>query len=77
MAKFTVRSGHRYRAAIQLGWLEQLADNETIAARLSAAGFAEVVVSGQGAHRTAEALWPGADASAPLPAQITEVVEMA
>jgi len=77
MAKFTVRSGRRYRAAIQLGWLERLADNETIAARLRAAGFAEVIVSGSGAHRTAEALWPGADASAPLPPQITEVVETA
>ncbi len=77
MANFTVRSGHRYRAAIRLGWLEQLADNETIAARLRAAGFDEVVVTGRGGRRTAEALWRAADASAPLPSQIVEVVEIA
>lgn len=75
MSSFTVRQGRRYRATVRLGWLEQLADNETIAARLRAAGFAEVVVSGRGTHRTAEALWPGIDANAPLPTQITEVVE--
>ncbi len=77
MPNFTVRRGHRYRAAIRLGWLEQLADNETIAGRLRAAGFAEVIVTGRGGRRTAEALWPGADASAPLPSQIAEIVEIA
>lgn len=77
MSSFTVRQGRRYRATIRLGWLEQLADNETIAARLREAGFADVVVMGRGAHRTAEALWPGSDASAPLPPQITDVNETA
>jgi hypothetical protein len=77
MSNFTVRQGRRYRATLRLGLLEQLADNETIAERLQAAGFADVTVSGSGAMRTAEALWPNRDASAALPAQITEVVELA
>jgi hypothetical protein len=77
VSNFTVRRGHRYRATIRLGVFEQLAGNETIAARLREAGFADVAVSGSGAKRTAEALWPNSDASAPLPPQITKVVETA
>ncbi len=77
MSNFTVRRGRRYQATIRLGFLEQLADNETIARQLRAAGFSDVVVTGRGSRRTAEALWPGDDASAPLPSQITKVVETA
>jgi hypothetical protein len=74
MATFTVRQGQRYRATITLGWLERWASNETIAGRLRDAGFTEVKVEGSGATRSAEALWPLADASAELPSQIAEVV---
>jgi hypothetical protein len=77
VTRFTVRRGRRYRATIRLGFFEQLADNETIAAQLREAGFAEVSVSGRGSERTAEAVWPGEDASAPLPPQIAKVVETA
>jgi hypothetical protein len=75
VTQFTVRRGRRYRAKIQLGLIEQLADNETIAERLREAGFADVTVHGHGPTRTAEALWPNTDASAPLPPQIVDVVE--
>src|SRR5262245_53553071 len=44
MATFTVRQGKRYRARIELGWLEALASNELIADKLRAAGFSEVTV---------------------------------
>jgi hypothetical protein len=67
----------RYRATISLGLLEQFADNETIATKLQDAGFADVQVSGSGDTRHAEALWPKDDTSAPLPPQITAVVEVA
>jgi hypothetical protein len=77
VSTFTVRQGRRYRATIRLGWLEQLADNETIAGKLRAAGFTDVTVSGSGAKRHATALWSLNDASAPLPSQITSVVEVA
>lgn len=77
MPNFTVRRGKRYQATITLGLIEQFAGNDTIAAKLRAAGFEDVTVSGSGARRYAEALWPGEDASAPLPPQITSVVEMA
>ena len=76
MATFTVHQGRRYRATIALGFLERLASNEMIADRLRQAGFAEVCVSGSGATRTAEGLWPGADASAEMPAQIVSVAEV-
>jgi hypothetical protein len=77
MSEFTVRKGKRYQASIRLGLLEQIADNRLIASKLEQAGFSDVSVSGSGTNRTAEALWPNEDASAPLPAQVHSVVEIA
>jgi hypothetical protein len=76
MAAFTVRQGKRYRASISLGLVERFATNEIIADRLRTAGFSDISVTGSGASRLAEALWAGADASAELPKQITQVVEL-
>lgn len=76
MTTFTVQHGRRYRASIRLGLFEQLADNATIAGMLRDAGFADVEVSGNGAVRTAVALWPHEDASGQLPEQIHAVVEI-
>lgn len=76
MAAFTVRQGKRYRANISLGMLERFAANDIIAERLRAAGFSHISVTGSGARRVAEALWPGADTSAELPKQITRVAEL-
>ena len=75
MATFTVRQGKRYRATLNLGWLERWASNETIAGKLRDAGFSEVKVDGSGATRLAEALWPGPDTTAEMPSQIVEVIE--
>jgi hypothetical protein len=75
VTSFTVEQGKRYRATIVLGGIEGLASNELIASKLTAAGFTEVRVSGSGGRRQAEALWPNADRSAELPAQIAEVGE--
>ena len=76
MAAFTVRHGKRYRATISLGVLERFASNDTIAERLRTAGFTDISVSGAGGTRIAEALWPASDATAELPKQIREVVEV-
>ena len=76
MATFTVRQGKRYRATIVLKGIERWASNDTIAERLRAAGFADVVVSGMGDKRTAEAAWPGPDNTGEMPAQIDTVVEI-
>jgi hypothetical protein len=76
MATFTVRQGKRYRAILALGFLERLASNEMIAAKLRDAGFAEVIVSGSGADRVAEGLWPGADATAEMPPQVINVINV-
>jgi hypothetical protein len=56
--------------------LERFAGNVFIAERLRAAGFSDISVTGSGARREAEALWPNADTSADLPKQITAVVEL-
>ena len=76
MGTFTVRRGQRYRATLSLGLLESLADNEMIADRLRGAGFTNVSVAGSGGTRSAEASWPGEDATAELPSQITAVTEI-
>jgi len=76
MATFTVQQGKRYRARIELGWLETLASNELIAGKLRAAGFTEVAVDGSGGTRQAEALWPNPDSTGELPSQIAEISEI-
>lgn len=76
MGTFTVRRGRRYRATISLGLVESFASNDLIADRLRGAGFDQVQVSGSGASRFAEGLWPGEDATAELPQQITAVTEI-
>jgi len=76
MATFTVQQGKRYRATISLGLFERFAGNETIAAKLREAGFADVRVTGSGGTRHAEALWPAGDTTAEMPSQITAVAEI-
>lgn len=76
MTLYTVRQGRRYRAQIELGWLEQIAGNEIVADRLREAGFTEVSVIGEGRTRAAEALWPLADTSAEIPAQVASIEEI-
>ena len=76
MANFTVRQGKRYRAILSLGFLERLASNDVVAKKLSDAGFTDVVVSGSGATRVAEALWPEADATAKMPSQVINIINI-
>jgi hypothetical protein len=76
MARFTVRQGKRYRARLELGWLETLASNELITGKLRAAGFTEVTVDGSGRTRRAEALWPNPDSTGELPSQVAEISEI-
>ena len=76
MAAFTVQQGKRYRATISLGLFKRFASNETIAAKLRDAGFSDVQVTGSGGTRHAEAIWPGADATAEMPSQIASVAEV-
>jgi transketolase N-terminal domain/subunit len=76
MQKRTVRKGMRYRAAMRLGFLEKLASNELIAKKFEDLGFEDVKVTGKGASRTAEALWPLPDADGEMPSQIVELIEL-
>lgn len=77
MADFTLTEGRRYRAALTLGWLEQLAGNDMIAAELSRAGFTDVSVEGSGDARTAEGTWSRESQQVRLPEQVTELSELA
>ena len=72
-AEFTVHKGKRYRATLALNSVEQLADNAMIARRFRAMGFSRVRVSGSGATRRVEGVWPGKDTSATMPPQIIAV----
>jgi hypothetical protein len=74
--KFTVRKGKRYRATIALGFLEQMASNDTIAGMFRDVGFEDVDVTGGGSRRLAEGLWPGDDTTAEMPSQIVSAVEI-
>ena len=72
-AEFTVHKGKRYRATLSLNSVERLADNALIARKFRALGFSGVRVSGAGAIRRVEGVWPRKDASATLPPQIVAV----
>ena len=74
--EFTVERGKRYRATLYLKSVERLADNELIARKFRALGFSRVRVSGAGATRRVEGVWPRKNASAPLPSQIVAVARM-
>jgi hypothetical protein len=74
--EFTVREGKRYRVTLALNSVEQLADNALIASRFRALGFTKIRVSGAGAIRRVEGVWPRKDASALLPRQIVAVAKL-
>jgi hypothetical protein len=76
MPQFTVRQGRRYWAEITLGFIERLAGNDRVAQEFSKVGFSEVEVRGAGRRREATGLWPLADATAEIPARITDIREL-
>ena len=74
--EFIVHQGKRYRATLALNSVEQLADNVLIARKFRALGFSRVRVSGSGATRRVEGVWPRKDATAPMPPQIVAVAKL-
>ena len=75
-AEFTVHQGKRYRATLALKSVERLVDNALIAQKFRDLGFSGVRVSGAGATRRVEGIWPGKDTSANLPPQIIAVARL-
>jgi Thermolysin metallopeptidase, alpha-helical domain/Thermolysin metallopeptidase, catalytic domain len=75
-AVFTIRHGHRYAATVVLSGLEQFASDDDIANRLKQYGFTDVVVTGSGSTRRAEATWNGADTTAQVDSHLRDVVEV-
>jgi hypothetical protein len=75
-SEFTVHKGKRYRATLSLNSVERLVDNALIARKFRALGFSKVRVSGAGAIRRVEGVWPRTDASASLPPQIIAVARL-
>ena len=74
--EFTVEQGKHYRATLSLTSVERLVDNELIARKFRALGFSKVHVSGSGATRRVEGVWPRKDVSTPLPSQIVAVAKL-
>jgi hypothetical protein len=74
--EFTVHQGNRYRAILALGSVERLADKAAIAQKFRALGFVSVCVSGSGARRRVEGVWPGKKTNANLPPQIVAVAKL-
>jgi hypothetical protein len=74
--EFTVHQGKRYRATLSLSSVERLVDNGSIAQKFRALGFTSVRVSGSGATRKVEGVWPGKDMSANMPRQIVAVARL-
>ena len=75
-AEFTVHQGKRYRAILALTSIEQLADNALIAQKFRDLGFSRVRVSGAGARRRVDGVWPSKDTSANMPPQIVAVAAL-
>jgi hypothetical protein len=74
--EFKVQQGKRYRATLSLNSVERLVDNSLIERKFRALGFSGVRVSGTGATRRVEGVWPRKDASAPLPPEIVAVARL-
>jgi hypothetical protein len=74
--EFTVHQGKRYRATLSLSSVERLVDNAAIAQKFRALGFTSVRVSGSGATRKVEGVWPGKDMSTSMPRQIVAVAKL-
>lgn len=75
-ASFTVRHGHRYRATVTLGFLEQFASDDQVAKAIAGYGFTDVVVTGSGGTRQAEATWNGPDTTAPIDSHLSQIVDL-
>jgi Thermolysin metallopeptidase, alpha-helical domain/Thermolysin metallopeptidase, catalytic domain len=73
----TVRHGHRYAATVVPSGFEQFASNSDIADRLKRYGFVDVVVTGSGSTRRAEATWNGTDTTAQLDSHLRDITEIA
>ncbi len=77
MADFTVEKGKRYRATITLGMLQSMASNETVAQKLTEAGFTDVSVTGSGRTRTATGQWAKDTVSGAIPQEISGISQLA
>jgi hypothetical protein len=74
--EFSVQKGKRYRATLSLNSVERLVENALIAKKFRAIGFSKIRVSGAGAIRWVEGVWPRENASATLPPQIISVARL-
>ena len=77
MASYTLQRGRRYKSMISLGFVERIADNETIAEKFRTAGFTDVTVTGSSNTRHAEGAWLADDITVSLPSQVADIYEIA
>jgi hypothetical protein len=76
MARFTVQKGKRYRAKVNLGFVQAVASNAMVADELRKAGFTDVVVTGSGRTRHAEGSWRRKDTAAEIPDEISHIEQI-
>jgi Thermolysin metallopeptidase, alpha-helical domain/Thermolysin metallopeptidase, catalytic domain len=75
-AVFTIRHGHRYAATVVLSGVEQFSSDDDIANRLKQYGFIDVVVTGSGLTRRAEATWNDTDTTVQVDSHLRDIVEV-
>lgn len=77
-ASFTVRTGMRYQATVNLSWIEQqIATNAMIEGQFAQLGFTDVTVTGTGGTRIATGTWNGPNTTVQLDSHLSNVKELA
>jgi nitrogen regulatory protein PII len=68
--------GQRYRAELELGLIQRQFGNDRVKSELEGYGLKEVVVTGDGKYRTAEATYKGETMELELPKAIKSIIEI-
>lgn len=56
-----LEQGLGYQAKVKLGFFEKITSNDTVKAKLTEAGFSQVLVVGSGSVRDVYGVWMGQD----------------
>lgn len=73
---YALRQGKKYRATITLQGLDSWAGNDTVAEKLTEAGFKEVKITGDGYVRKGEGRWGKPDTTAEVDPRLSEITEI-
>jgi len=71
-----LETGSCYAATVHLGPIDRFADNPEVKEKFESVGFIEVVVYGDGRHRTVKGKWAGRSEEHEVPNQITNIEKL-